>query len=548
MATESNPRPSSTSTSSTTAMLDLTDKLDKMAPRFEIDAKDIQILETPSQFYETLKNKIRTAQTRIFLTTLYIGKEETELISTIREALLANPNLKITILADLLRGSRGSPKNSCIGPLASLIKEFGKERVIVRMYQTPNLGIIRKIMVPERIVEGWGLQHIKIYGFDDEVIVSGANLSNEYFTNRQDRYHLYSSKEMADYFADFQSVLGTLSYIIHPYTFHVERIKDAVAKEEAEEREAEIEWNDERVDPEEEEERLQQLREEREARDTVLFDESAYDHAVDWPIAQKCPSPSMDPDDYIKVANKRLTPLILPKNPPTGPVQKDTVVYPLTQLTPLLRPDTSTERPALLTLFGALAQPSMAEARWLFTAGYFNPHPSITRALVTTAASQGTVVTASPEANGFLNSAGVSGMLPAAYTLLARRFLRKARHAECGEQLTLKEWRRGTVGQPDRWTYHAKGLWVTLPGDNDPSITLVGSSNYTKRSYKLDLEMNTLVITTNPELKQRLAKEQAWLQEYATPVSEQDLKSPERKVGLRVRLAMILVSLLGGAL
>jgi CDP-diacylglycerol---glycerol-3-phosphate 3-phosphatidyltransferase len=35
-----------------------------------------------------------------------------------------------------------------------------------------------------------GLQHMKIYLFDDSVIVSGANLSDDYFTNRQDRYVL----------------------------------------------------------------------------------------------------------------------------------------------------------------------------------------------------------------------------------------------------------------------------------------------------------------------------------------------------------------------
>ncbi len=112
----------------------------------------------------------------------------------------------------------------------------------------------------------------------------------------------------------------------------------------------------------------------------------------------------------------------------------------------------------------------------------------------------------------------------------------------------MKEWRKGTVGEPGGWTYHAKGLWLTLPGDKHPSITLVGSSNYTKRSYSLDLEVNSLIITTNEELKKRLGAEQDGLQEYARKVDIDDYAKIDRRVGIRVRVAMWIVTLLGGAL
>lgn len=35
-----------------------------------------------------------------------------------------------------------------------------------------------------------GVCHVKAYIFDDDVIISGANLSNTYFTMRQDRYFI----------------------------------------------------------------------------------------------------------------------------------------------------------------------------------------------------------------------------------------------------------------------------------------------------------------------------------------------------------------------
>lgn len=89
---------------------------------------------------------------------------------------------------------------------------------------------------------------------------------------------------------------------------------------------------------------------------------------------------------------------------------------------------------------------------------------------------------------------------------------------------------------------------MTMPGEQNPSITLVGSSNYTKRSYSLDLEVNTLIVTEDRDLKRRLGKEEAWLQEHAREVGIDDFAKVERRAGMRVRVAMWIVSLVGGAL
>ncbi len=94
-------------------------------------------------------------------------------IETIRLALTKNPDLKISILTDALRGTRETPNASCASLLAPLISEFGEDRVEIRMYHTPNLSGLRKAIVPRILDEGWGVQHVKLYGFDDEVILSG---------------------------------------------------------------------------------------------------------------------------------------------------------------------------------------------------------------------------------------------------------------------------------------------------------------------------------------------------------------------------------------
>lgn len=112
----------------------------------------------------------------------------------------------------------------------------------------------------------------------------------------------------------------------------------------------------------------------------------------------------------------------------------------------------------------------------------------------------------------------------------------------------LKEWRRGVVGEVDGWTYHAKGLWVSLDGEKEPSISIVGSSNYTKRSYSLDLEIGAAILTSDESLKARLKEERDGLQDFAGVVGMDDFLKTERRVGIRVRIAMWIVTLLGGAL
>lgn len=62
------------------AIDELTRKLDGLAPRFELQNGGVSVLSTPEEFYSILKEKILSAKKRVFLSSLYIGKEETELV------------------------------------------------------------------------------------------------------------------------------------------------------------------------------------------------------------------------------------------------------------------------------------------------------------------------------------------------------------------------------------------------------------------------------------------------------------------------------------
>lgn len=98
------------------------------------------------------------------------------------------------------------------------------------LFQPPTLSPPLSWLVPRRFDEGWGTWHAKIYGADDELILSGcvvsingstallmssysANLNRTYFTNRQDRYiHIKGHSELADYCFDYLKVFRQFSW------------------------------------------------------------------------------------------------------------------------------------------------------------------------------------------------------------------------------------------------------------------------------------------------------------------------------------------------
>ncbi|KAK6428057.1 CDP-diacylglycerol--glycerol-3-phosphate 3-phosphatidyltransferase [Oleoguttula sp. CCFEE 5521] len=448
----------------------------------------------PSADATARKHKISRAKRRIYLSTLYVGMTEHELIATIHQALESNPDLKVSILTDALRGTREAPKASCASLLSSLLRDFGPDRVEICMSHTPNLTGVRKAVIPKRINEGWGLQHMKLYCVDDEIIMSGANLSDDYFTNRQDRYHVFKSAEIADYYGGIYRAVADLSYRV------------------------------------------------------VVDEKDSSGFRLVWPTTNVQPAPLDDPKAYIASATKSLSSLLKPQATTPGEKRGNTSIYPVCQFTPLLNPDTSNELPALTSILRALSTSALRSSRWTFTAGYFNMTPSFRDLLLASNAASGTVVTASPWANGFYGSKGVTGMLPAAYTFMSRSFIDTVAKRGLSSSITLKEWRRGTVNEPEGWTYHAKGLWITLPGEMQPSVSLIGSSNYTKRSHSLDLEANAVIVTRDEDLQKRLGEEEKALQDYAKPVGREEFMKTERRVGLHVRLSMWFVTLVGGAL
>ncbi|CRK91812.1 CLUMA_CG005437, isoform A [Clunio marinus] len=179
--------------------LDNLNFLAEFTPGFCVNAANVKVIHHPKDFYNILLKRASAAKERIGLASLYIGvgKLESELIEAIRTNLNSNKNIKVNVLLDFTRGTRGKINSkTMLMPLLNQSENFN-----LSLYHTPLLRGITKSLAPARWNEVLGLQHMKIYLFDDSIIMSGANLSNDYFTNRQDRYIEIQDKKLTSYFS-----------------------------------------------------------------------------------------------------------------------------------------------------------------------------------------------------------------------------------------------------------------------------------------------------------------------------------------------------------
>jgi len=154
------------------------------------------------------------------MSALYWGIEDRErrLRDAVASSLAQKPNLRVKILLDWCRGTRminGKSSATILQPLHSpdpnQTETLGRCRL--SFYQTPQLRGWLRSLLPSKWNELLGLQHCKVYIFDDSLIISGANLSKDYFTNRQDRYILIENcKELADYYEKLIDNISDFSF------------------------------------------------------------------------------------------------------------------------------------------------------------------------------------------------------------------------------------------------------------------------------------------------------------------------------------------------
>ncbi|WVQ97237.1 hypothetical protein IAU59_004347 [Kwoniella sp. CBS 9459] len=509
-------------------------------PCFGARGDEVELLTSPEGFYKRLIEMVKRAKRRIIISSLYIGTEEGELVDAIRHVLASNSQLRVTFILDYHRATRLSSSTSLPPSTAHLLLplvESFPDRCEVWLFRSPKLrGLMEKI-VPARYDEGWGTWHGKWYGVDDEVLISGANLAQSYFTNRQDRYiHFRQHPSLLSYLSSLTRLFTQYSYLLHHappahispyYTVPLPRLSSD--------------------DPSS-------------SKSSVQPDSRAY---LIWPSA------SIHPRKFHTHALATLTAFQnswkASNSSRSRRVDVDTWFWPVVQAGVL---GVKEEERALGQVWKAVQDSYEGDVEGGrvsvdLTSGYFGLYQAYKKAVIDSPAPVN-VIAASPKSNGFYGSKGFSRLIPEGYTLLESRFHReavrrgRAYDEERGTGVRLKEWEK------PGWTYHSKGLWLTPsstppPAEKDaqslapvqiqapaqtqrpkPFLTFIGSSNLSTRSLTLDTELSMIMMTSSPSLRKALGAEVQALDKNAADVGEETWKSEERKVSL---LARVLVAL-----
>ena len=181
---------------------------------FEIAPTSVEVLATPRDFYGSLLTACRGARSRISLSALYwgTGALEQDLAAAVEGAMAAR-DAKVTVVLYAARARRadGAGRTS-----VSTLARVADRGAAVRLFETPRLGgaaLQRALDCAPRPLRGLvneilGVHHVKVFAVDDAVVLSSANLSDEYFSTRRDRCVVVRDARVAAWHHDLVAILA----------------------------------------------------------------------------------------------------------------------------------------------------------------------------------------------------------------------------------------------------------------------------------------------------------------------------------------------------
>ncbi|SBT32739.1 phosphatidylglycerophosphate synthase, putative [Plasmodium ovale wallikeri] len=191
-------------------------KRKNMSLKFVIRDPKAKVLFSPEEFFNTLNDMFRNAKERIVISCLYmgIGDLEKELVQSIKNNKTIK-KLRVDVLIDKQRGTRpeGKLKESSVSVLSKLFSHG--TNVNISLFHNPLLGAILYNILPYRVNEAMGVMHMKVFISDNTLILSGANLSDSYLRNRQDRYLLIENKLLADSVHKIVNTVQKMSFTLN---------------------------------------------------------------------------------------------------------------------------------------------------------------------------------------------------------------------------------------------------------------------------------------------------------------------------------------------
>ena len=543
----------------------LTDPSGHNLPCFAVPPSNVRILHKPDEWHITLLDGARRAQRRAIFASLYLGDgpKETSLVAALLESQAAHPSRDLLLIVDYHRAQRrgglrlahtlaaGAP-TARVALLASpaAFAPLAPPPPAARETSAGGRGVVGERLHSLRSFLGelCGVQHVKMSVFDDTVVLTGANLSHDYFTNRQDRYVVVSDVPLlADYCA---SLLEALARHALPYEARTTAATGTAADEVG-------------------------------AATTAA--------CVRRVVAASPPSMAAG---SLAAAVRAATAAARAANPPPSEAAVAAGgcwIVPMAQIGAEGLTQESDVMKWLLgeAVYGRAVESPTTQAHSAFSRSlmplllsspYLNPpQPYIDHLInhATAAASAAQTVdegapqppallSSSPTACGFWGARGVIGLVPHVYGALEERL---AAMATC----VASPLKRLHYARPG-WTFHAKGLWLWPAAARAPAVgadtaghfcepetggpvaggltgapefpvlSVIGSSNHSERSVQRDVELSACMVATDAALRAQLQDEQARLRAFArdadaTPEAEGGAME-EKSLGAKLARAL----------
>ncbi|KAK8807093.1 hypothetical protein WA158_003852 [Blastocystis sp. Blastoise] len=392
-----------------------------------------------------IKKETQTAKTRIYCSSLYLGNEtqEKSFVSTLKEALYNTPSIKMNWILDGCRGTRGHGDSSLdlLLPLQQTFpNQFTMKYFYFPFYFSKTCSFLKKIL-PQKVLEIFNVYHIKIYIFDNKVILSGANLSKTYFTDRIDRYIMIESQQLVEYYIKVLNCISNASSSVDshgkvtlnkPSTTFISLFKQAC------------------------------LLNSSNNHGNMNSTEATVDVTSINNSSTQVPATEIPPFVYL---------------------------YPTFQLHP--KPyNIDTDKHVLLSLLSLTN--TYNNKQTFISSGYLNIPKYLTNCFTpkTQSETQVSFITSSPQANSFFQDPSYPSHIPLLYSheeeVLFKRLTKQKINFK------MYEYNHAT------WSFHAKGLWIQdILDKSKEMIATIGSPNFGQRSMTSDFETQLYMISEN---------------------------------------------------
>lgn len=504
---------------------------------FDVPAANIIPLGEPSDYFAALVRGCETAKSRISMAYFYTttNSREQTLMNTLadrcRTTFESGSQIQVDICVDAFRTgapcrTKGPVRLDTTHPV--LCYESGRHLLVELLQAVPDMSKVHigMLQLPKtrssklvnalprkfkpRVGQVRAVSHMKFFVFDNDVVITGANVSKSYFTNRQDRYVLFRDvPALANHLQRFVKQLNSI-----PHSFAL--------------------WRDGTV------QQVEMMQSLVAAAGPIQAPMQVHDdaHGRNGLPPFSMPKCSRKDNAAYRAA---LAAVLLQYSTQTTDIGSAAVppgaarIWPAWQLG-----DVSVHRIDEVTLSllrGLGPAPSAAvsggDARRPATCdiatGYMNLTDELLHTIIAETHPQSTIrlLTCSPESMDFADGGNCfSTGVKLSYSSLTKRVnrtIQRAGRASSGSNpsdntapgVMICEYCR------PKWTFHGKGIWLEqAPHGSLPAkmLTSIGSSNFGMRSSNRDIELQLFVSTEDPELVHRLAAERDAL--YAPTVHE----------------------------